>query len=77
MWSMTDFASLLPDTWFSETEQLFSSRADEFASADPFPHVVIDSFCPLRLQWHVRERFRCLGQRSGFITRTSTLRSGE
>ena len=46
MWSMTDFASLLPDTWFSETEQLFSSRADEFASADPFPHVVIDSFLP-------------------------------
>ena len=43
---MTDSSVTLPDSWFSETEQLFLSRAEEFRSADPFPYVVIDSFLP-------------------------------
>ena len=43
---MSDSLVTLPDSWFSQTEQLFLSRAEEFRLADPFPYVVIDSFLP-------------------------------
>lgn len=43
---MSESPSTLPDEWFLETEKMFAGCSETFAIAEPFPHVVIDSFLP-------------------------------
>ena len=43
---MSESMATLPNEWFLETEKMFARFSETFAIAEPFPHVVIDSFLP-------------------------------
>lgn len=54
---MSESLLLLPDEWFVETEKTLAGLSNSFASAEPFPHTVIDSFLPEEIATQCAEAF--------------------
>ena len=58
---MPESPSPLPHEWFVETETALSGLSTSFASAEPFPHTVIDSFLPEDIAKQCAEAFPAPG----------------
>ena len=54
---MNESLSIMPDDWFLEIEKTFADLSDSFISAEPFPHIVIDSFLPEAIAKQCAEAF--------------------